>query len=277
MGNLGFEEGILGWVADARKRFLKDNGRIIPKEVELIMAPVKYNPERDRSAAWKKDLYRLDFSSGKEIADNQIFPIRLDHRDVLGKPESFVKADLNKELPAQFEAMRQFKIDKKGVLQGLAGWFHARLTEEIVLTNAPPSNIPSWWQVFFPLVEMIEVEPGEHVSLQISLDRDGGAWSWKVKHGLLASLQGNEAQWDFEHRTSGGEILPKRDEHDFQIKPTLDPDAYLDLHILQAMDGEHSLEDIALDVMERFPGTFRNIETAREHMYSFYEDYGRSP
>jgi len=278
VGNLGFEEGILGWILDARKRFLKDDGQIIPQEIELIMAPVKYRTERDRTSTWNEDTYGLDFSSVKKIARNQFFPIRLEPSDLLSKPTSLVRVRLMDELQTRFEATHLFEIEENDVIQGLAGWFRAALTDEIEITNAPPNNVPSWWQMFFPLGEAIEVKKGAHFLLQVTLDRDGGSWSWKVKFSEDdASRQVDDEVWDFEHYTPMGEIVPPRDSQDFQIKPILTPEATLELHVLQVMDGKHSLEDIALEVMERFPGIFRNLETAREHVYSFYEDYGRIP
>ena len=35
IGNLGFEEGILGWIIDAKKRYLTEGGRIIPRSIEV--------------------------------------------------------------------------------------------------------------------------------------------------------------------------------------------------------------------------------------------------
>jgi len=37
VGNLAFEEGILGWITDAKKRFLEKGGQIIPKTLELVI------------------------------------------------------------------------------------------------------------------------------------------------------------------------------------------------------------------------------------------------
>ena len=276
VGNLGFEEGILGWVKDARDRFLTEGGRIIPREIELFMVPVVYDPDRDRSAAWKSDLYGFDFSTVKTIADNMISTMRLNPDDLLSPPASIMNVNLNNEYQSMYEADAHFEIERNGVLQGLAGWFRATLTENISLTSAPPNNVPSWWQNFFPFAQLSEVKAGDQLQLKITMDRDGGVWSWKVKFIKdRSSLPGELDSWDFEHHTNRGEILPNRLAQDFQVRPTLKQESYLDLHILKSMDGEHSIEEIAADVLERFPGTFRNLETAREHVFSFYEDYGR--
>ena len=41
IGNLGFEEGILGWVMDARERLLSERGSIIPGRIEMIIVPIE--------------------------------------------------------------------------------------------------------------------------------------------------------------------------------------------------------------------------------------------
>jgi len=275
IGNLGFEEGILDWVADARKRFLKKGGRVIPQEVELFLAPVRYDPDRDRTSAWVEDFYGLDFSSVRDIAVNQVFPIRLDQADLLGPGAPMLKVDLMEEVKGFYQGRNSIQIESNGVLQGLGGWFRSLLVDDVSITNAPPNQIPSWWHVFFPLEAPLDVQEGDYLLLEASINPSGGEWSWKVKRQTDAPNPGDDGvDWDFEHQMEDGEIMPIRELRDYDIKPTLDSDAILDLHLLQAMDGNHSIREIAEDVTQKFPGTFRNQETAREHVYSFYEDYG---
>jgi predicted RNA methylase len=41
VGNLAFEEGILGWITDFKKRFLGKGGQIIPRMLELVIVTVE--------------------------------------------------------------------------------------------------------------------------------------------------------------------------------------------------------------------------------------------
>jgi protein arginine N-methyltransferase 1 len=248
---------------------------VIPQEVELFMAPVRYDPDRDRTSAWVENYRGLDLSSVRDIAVNQVFPIRLDQGDMLGPGAPMLKVDLREDVKDLYEGRNSIQIGSNGVLQGLGGWFRSFLVDDVSITNAPPNQVPSWWHVFFPLEAPLEVQEGDYLLLEASTKPSGGEWSWKVKRQADVPNLGDEVtDWDFEHQMVDGEIMPRREGRDFDIRPTLDSDAILDLHLLQAMDGNNSIREIAEDVIQKFPGTFRNQETAREHVYSFYEDYG---
>lgn len=52
IGNIGFEEGILGWVIDAKERLLAENGQIIPQSVELVVVPAKAPTAYDLLDDW---------------------------------------------------------------------------------------------------------------------------------------------------------------------------------------------------------------------------------
>ena len=55
VGNLAFEEGILGWITDEKKRFLEKVGQIIPKTLELLIVPIECAEYDDYIDIWKGD------------------------------------------------------------------------------------------------------------------------------------------------------------------------------------------------------------------------------
>ncbi len=57
IGNLAFEEGILGWIIDAKKRFIEKGGRIIPKALELVIVPVESAEYDDYIDIWRAEIY----------------------------------------------------------------------------------------------------------------------------------------------------------------------------------------------------------------------------
>ncbi|HVB38869.1 MAG TPA: 50S ribosomal protein L11 methyltransferase, partial [Vicinamibacterales bacterium] len=62
MGRFGFEAGLLEYLADARRRFLKPGGRTVPVGVDLWAAPVAHAPQWARVAFWESRPAGFDFS-----------------------------------------------------------------------------------------------------------------------------------------------------------------------------------------------------------------------
>ena len=67
--SFGLQGGMLGTLLDAKKRFLKPGGRIIPHSLQLLVAPVDLNDGRNLDV-WEKDRYGLDLSSIRRFAAN---------------------------------------------------------------------------------------------------------------------------------------------------------------------------------------------------------------
>jgi predicted RNA methylase len=53
VGNLAFEERILGWIIDAKKRYIEKGGQIIPRTLELVIVPVECAEFDDYIDIWK--------------------------------------------------------------------------------------------------------------------------------------------------------------------------------------------------------------------------------
>ena len=58
--SFGLQDGMLGTLIDARTRFLKPGGQIIPQSVDLLIAPIDLKDGRDLDV-WTKDRYGLTY------------------------------------------------------------------------------------------------------------------------------------------------------------------------------------------------------------------------
>jgi protein arginine N-methyltransferase 1 len=63
IGNFGVDEGILASLIDAKKRFLKPGGTIIPRSLELFVAPVEHSKFYSQIEDWGTAPFELDFSA----------------------------------------------------------------------------------------------------------------------------------------------------------------------------------------------------------------------
>jgi hypothetical protein len=75
----------------------------------------------------------------------------------------------------------EFTIEREATLHGIAVWFRAELTPDIVLTNEPPNPVPSWKQSFFPIAEPLAVKRDDVVRIEIRT-HGGIEWQWSVEH-----------------------------------------------------------------------------------------------
>ena len=67
---------MLGTLLDARKRFLKSEGKIVPHSLQLLIAPVELKDARNLDI-WGKDRYGLDLSSIRRFSANTSYQLRV--------------------------------------------------------------------------------------------------------------------------------------------------------------------------------------------------------
>ena len=54
IGHFGFNAGIVGYVADARRRLLKSDARLVPLRIDLMVAPIDAPEVADAVEFWRR-------------------------------------------------------------------------------------------------------------------------------------------------------------------------------------------------------------------------------
>jgi enediyne biosynthesis protein CalE3 len=183
LGNFGLDEGIVGSIGDARARLLKDGGRIIPRAIEILAAPMESPDLHAHVGAFRSDLFDLDFSSVRPYAASLMVQARVDPSGLLAEPAMIGRFDLQVAGNADLRTSATFRIVRSGVLHGIAGWFRAQIVDGIELTNAPVAAKTSWQQMFLPLEVPVTVRPGDSVSFSLEISDNGGQWIWRIGAG----------------------------------------------------------------------------------------------
>ncbi len=179
--NFGLGEGIMIALADARARFLKPNGRLIPENLALRLAPVE-DPEFDsRFDVWTLETFGVDLSPVAQLARNNVYRTVLERDALLAAPETLCELTLG-EAPDLVHGVAEFVVKRRGVVHGLGGWFDARLCGGLAINNQPPNPAPSWKHAFFPLERPIAVHSGDLLRAEIQCVGDESAWRWAVRH-----------------------------------------------------------------------------------------------
>ena len=181
IGSFGLEEGLLRYLVDAKKRFLKPGGRVLPLDLELFLAPSEDRTIQDRLDVWDRTeaMYGVNFLPARRLAAARMYEVGAYPEDLLGEPACLQRIDLFGVRDIHMRGRVHFEVMRPGRLTGLAGWFRTRLAEEIWLSTEPPLKDSSWENVFFPLERPLDVRPGDHIDAKVLyLDP---FWKWTVE------------------------------------------------------------------------------------------------
>ncbi len=188
VGNVGLDEGICAWMADARRRFAAPDARFVPCRIAVEAAPVEIPRDISMVERWSEPLHSLDFSALRRLAANNVMWVDLNPVALVSDPltvaavDAWHAGDINRAV--------SFTARRRGTIHGLGAWFTAWLTDGISISNAPPNAVPSWEQGLLPLLEPVAVAPGDVVDVEITVSNDGSAWSWSVGQQTSATRYG---------------------------------------------------------------------------------------
>ncbi len=169
IGHLVVEENMLDSIIDARDRFLKLGGQLIPASAEVYFVPVE--AERlygDEIEVWSRPVEGLDLSSSREFAANNIYLADFKQTAYLSAPRVVLDLDLAGVNSIDMSLNDSFEVTRDGVLHGLAGWFVAKLFDSIQISTSPTSKPTHWKQCFLPLSSPVAVRKGDVVSFNFT-------------------------------------------------------------------------------------------------------------
>lgn len=178
IGNMAFDEGIIAAVCDARERLLRPGGRIVPETVALVVAAVEGFDHHDQRERWRRPFFSLDFAPLRRVALHNIWDEQLDERRLISEPQRVAVADLAVVGRDDVIVDAELVSRRAGTVHALGCWFEAALGHGLELSNAPPSDVPSWSQGILPLAGPLSVAEGEHLRIRIKVASAGDSWAW---------------------------------------------------------------------------------------------------
>jgi protein arginine N-methyltransferase 1 len=180
LGDFGLGEGIVRTMADAKRRFLKPGGALIPGSFDLRLAPIEHPSLHAQLQAWRRPRLGVDFSCISAQACNNVYRSHLTPDMLLSDPETLCHVRLGEDT-AVISGSCEFIVRRGGVIHALGGWFHAELASGYRIDNQPP-NQTSWKHAVLPVERPILVEPGDLVRAEVQCIGDESAWRWSVSH-----------------------------------------------------------------------------------------------
>ncbi|HVX37046.1 MAG TPA: 50S ribosomal protein L11 methyltransferase [Hyphomicrobium sp.] len=202
LGNYALEENIIATLADARTRFLKPGGVIIPSRIQQYVAPVVASRIDDELRAWQRVGHGLDLGPAQTMTLNNAYVRSLKPSELLDSGSSSVlwdAVDLTRETRAKRKGQAEWRLAKPATIYGFATWWIAELRPGISLSTAPSAPRTHWEQLYFPLATPIEAKSRDQVAVELRSNSSEEA--------------GTHLAWTAIHKNAQGTVL-KRQAHD---------------------------------------------------------------
>ncbi len=269
IGHFGFNAGLLEYFSDARERFLKPGGTMVPCGIELLAAPVESPAMWNQVEFWNNSPAGFDFSPARSLAANTGYPSKFQPEALLGAPVRLIALDLAEVTASPFKMEGCAAISRNGCLHGIAGWFSAHLSPNVNMTNSPlaPDSI-NRRNIFFPIDRPVDVVKGDFVRVVMHIVPTESMVTWAVeiwneKNGDQSD-KGRVCKASFKHSTFRGLLLSEEDLQHTQPSsiPQLTPWGDARLSVLALCDGRRPLAEVEQEVFRRHPELFRSSQEA---------------
>ncbi len=180
IGNAGFDEGIVAWTVDARRRLLRPDAVLLPQRLRLWVAAAESFDDHAVVSDWRSPNLPYDCSAAHRRAARTLWYSDLVPSNLLSEPELAADVDLRVATDDTITSGGTLHADRDGVLHGMACWFDSLLCSGVTVDNSPVHAESSWSQGFLPLVEPIAVSAGDRFAWDLAVSADGEHWRWHL-------------------------------------------------------------------------------------------------
>ena len=188
LGNYAFEENIIDTLNDARVRFLKPGGVMIPGRITQYVAPVIVPRIHDELSAWDRVGRGLDLGVAKAMSLNNVYVRLLKDTELLGKgtsAEVWDTVDFSAKTKSDRKGDATWTLSAPVDIFGFAYWWRADLGGGMELSTAPAAPRTHWEQLYFPLLDPLKVLKDQSVTVSLrsrSSELAGTHLAWTVVH-----------------------------------------------------------------------------------------------
>ncbi len=264
-GILPLYEQFLPTIIDARTRFLKPGGIIIPQKETMWAALVDSGKIYEQFIIpWTKNDYDIDMKAGLEITINSWSDSRPASKDLLTEPQCWGTFDYASIKNVDCEADMSWIMKKTGTAHGFALWFDSTVLDGISISNAPGNPELVYGSGFFPFSKPLKFEINDTVKVFLSANLVGEDYTWLWKTEVLDDHDPQTVKAAFKQSTFFGVPLTSASlkKRSARNVPVLSKEGNIDRFILELINGSRTLDMIAQMLVEEFPDYFASWEEA---------------
>lgn len=252
-------------VLDARDRFLKPHGALIPTR-DIVWVAVVAAPELHARIAspWDEAL-GLDYAAGRRLAVNAEEKWRGTPASLVVEPQVWSDLEYATLARTQVNAGVTWIVEHERRAHGLCLWFDTETAPGCGFSNSPGSaEVHVYGQMFLPWVESWSLQPGDRIAAEIRADivGDDYVWSWNTEirgSGGDGPVKARFRQSQFQGAPISSDRLRKSNS---SFLPTLNRDGAVDRLVLDLMATGIDLEAISHQVTRQFPDRFSDWRKA---------------
>jgi type I protein arginine methyltransferase len=256
-GAMPLFRGSLATLKDARSRFLKPGGWMIP-ERDTLWAALVHDPDayQEFVGFWDSRPLDFDFSTFRSAAASAWGSHRIAAEATITAAVQWATIDYSNLSGVGIRGRACWRMDRQSTGHGLCVWFDM---EEPAgrLSNSPLTEEGHVYsRGFFPWRNPVDLAIGDTVDVELAADPMGDdyLWRWNTR---VTTGEGS-AKAAFEQSTFDGTHLSvdqlRRRAHSHV--PRLNADGEIDRLILDRFGDGDSLESVAREVARQFPGQF---------------------
>jgi protein arginine N-methyltransferase 1 len=265
-------------IVDARRRFLRPGGTLIPGKDTLWAAIVEVpKPYGELVDPWERNPFGQDLSPARQMVVNNFQRVRVSPAELLTVAQLWTTLDYGSIEDPDARGDLEWRVERTGTGHGILVWFDTELADGIGFSNAPGAPETIYASLFFPWTQPVSLVPGQAVGLflEAKLVENDYVWRWTTR---IEPPEGtDDSRIYFEQSQLTGAMLSlqqlRRTAADYV--PHLSEEGQLHKRTFDLMDGKASLEEIAHRLVKDFPERFPRWEEALSYASAISQDYSR--
>lgn len=272
--------GVLPWfqqsinsIIDARSRFLRPGGILIPRHDRLWSAVVEI-PARYAEIVdpWNANGHGFALNSGRNLVVNYWTKLRVQQENVLGQPVLWHELDYEQTDEVNVCQNISLPVARKGTAHGLSIWFDTELISGVGFSNAPGGAELIYGQGFFPFQQPLEVDDGDRIDVRLEARLIGDDYVWRWDTALVSQ---GKIKSSFKQSTLFGTplSLAQLRKRAATHVPSVNEEGAIARFVLSKMDGSNSNEQIAIELLTQYSSRFRSENDALDLVTEISEKY----
>ena len=274
-GVLPLAANALPSLIDARERFLRPGGRMVPA-ADVVLGAVVAAPDiyRDLIDVWGPSESGIDASPIRRAASQQSTPVNSGDLRALTEVISWTSIDyLTCQSPSTSGRLQWQLHEAAEWSHGFALWFEARLADGISYRTGPGSGDDLYGAAFFPWPEAIACRAGTTILVDLRADLVGGSYVWTWHTELNA--EGGRRSFDQSTFAGGPMSIESLQSHAPDGQVAVGSEAAVDAEALRLLLQGARLGEIGAQLRKAFPDRFAGDVEATRHVADLALRYQR--